>query len=369
MPVTEFQLYASSDLSFSGGTVTLSAAHDGSNNVALTVDDDDDVLEGDLSRNEQGNDTNQFGTATFPDGSSVGGGSATVYSEEQYTLTAPDGSTITLYRIEIDTNASPFVGTGTLVGYLPSSPMQPGVSYTRDTSNTLPGNSPDYADIDGAICLSADSLILCPDGLRAVDSLSAGDLVMTKDDGPQAIRWVGARKYDSIDFAQNAKLRPVRITAGTLGEGLPDRDLLVSRQHRMLVSSKIAARMFGSSDVLISAIRLTECPGIYVDHDVTEVEYFHLLFDRHQVIFAEGAPTESMYTGPEAMKTVSDEARAEILEIFPQLIEYDYSAPAARPIPSNAQQRKLVTRHVTKNMSLLAADTSGLPSDQTVTSA
>ena len=96
---------------------------------------------------------------------------------------------------------------------------------------------------------------------------------------------------------KRSKLWPVRICVGALGNGLPERDLLVSRQHRMLVSSRIALRMFGQADVLIPAIRLTALPGIAIDTNVTEVEYFHILLANHEVVFAEGAATESLYTG------------------------------------------------------------------------
>ncbi|MDG1339311.1 MAG: Hint domain-containing protein [Paracoccaceae bacterium] len=70
-------------------------------------------------------------------------------------------------------------------------------------------------------------------------------------------------------------------------------------------------------------------PGIFVDPDHGEVEYFHLLFDHHEVIFAEGAPTESFYTGPEALKAISAEAMEEILAILPELNRLSYAPDPA----------------------------------------
>lgn len=72
----------------------------------------------------------------------------------------------------------------------------------------------------------------------------------------------------------------------------------------MVVKSKIAQRMFGDTEVFVAAIRLTGMPGIYVDADYGAVEYFHLILDDHHVILADGAPTESLYVGPEALKNI-----------------------------------------------------------------
>ncbi|CAN0606221.1 unnamed protein product, partial [Ectocarpus sp. 12 AP-2014] len=86
-------------------------------------------------------------------------------------------------------------------------------------------------------------------------------------------------------------------------------------------------------------------PGIYVDDTLDRVDYYHLLFDDHEIILAEGAPSESLFTGPEALKSVSPEARREIIEMFPKVAEHDYAPNPARPIPSAHLQKKLVERH------------------------
>ena len=98
---------------------------------------------------------------------------------------------------------------------------------------------------------------------------------------------------------------------------MPHRDLLVSRHHRMLVSSYISKRIFGVRDVLIPSIKLVVLPGIFIEQDLTEVDYIHMLFDRHKIIDAERAPNDSLYTGPEAMKSIFPSARRGILTIFP----------------------------------------------------
>ncbi|MDP0927580.1 Hint domain-containing protein [Paracoccus onubensis] len=184
--------------------------------------------------------------------------------------------------------------------------------------------------------------------------MAVGDLIATMDDGYQPIRWIGHTTRDAIDLARNPKLKPIRIAAGALGNGLPERDLTVSRQHRVLIRSKIAQRMFGAEEILIPAIRLVGLDGIEIIGDCEEVTYFHILFDKHQVIFSEDAPTESLFTGPIALQSVSPEARKEIETLFPEITEPDFVARSARPIPEKgAQIKQLVARHKKRGMPLL----------------
>ena len=214
-----------------------------------------------------------------------------------------------------------------------------------------PGNDRTGAVVDNVqfVCFAEGTLIDCSNGLKPVQHLRVGDLIRTKDRGFQPIRWIGSKKINAADFAADKKLRPVRIKAGALGSGLPEQDLLISRQHRVLVRSEIARRMFGSNEVLVPAIHLISASGIEIADDVSEVEYFHLLFDRHEIIRSNGAWTESLFTGKEALKSVSKQARIEIRKLFPEVFEQDYVPEAARDVISRQRlTRSLVARH-TKN--------------------
>jgi hypothetical protein len=111
----------------------------------------------------------------------------------------------------------------------------------------------------------------------------------------------------------------------------------------MLVRSRIAERMFGVPDVLVPAIKLTALPGIYVDETLEDITYLHLLFDHHEILLAEGAPSESLLTGPEALKAVGDDAREELELIFPEL--HQRSPKPVRLVPRGRQQKSLVERH------------------------
>lgn len=197
------------------------------------------------------------------------------------------------------------------------------------------------------VCFAKGTLIETDRGPIAVEGLKTGDLVVTRDAGLQPIRWIGSRKLGRRVLEGNAKLRPIRIRAGALGENTPSKDLLVSPQHRVLVRSKAAQRMFGTDEVLVAARQLLLVDGIDIADDLTEVEYFHFLFDDHQVVISNGAETESLYTGPQALRSVGPAALEEIFVIFPELRDRD---PAERPqgarmLLSGRQGRRLAHRH------------------------
>lgn len=165
-------------------------------------------------------------------------------------------------------------------------------------------------------CFVNGTAILTESGEINVECLQVGDAVVTKDCGPKHISWIGKRQMNTNLPSHHV---PVRITAGALGNGLPKRDLLVSPQHRVLLTDWRAELMFGTSEVLVAAKHLINDTDIRVATDLAEFEYYHVMFDTHQTIFSEGLPTESFHPGDMAMKSLSDDARAELLEIFPEL--------------------------------------------------
>ncbi|MEP2027820.1 MAG: Hint domain-containing protein [Paracoccaceae bacterium] len=220
-----------------------------------------------------------------------------------------------------------------------------GANYTVETMPT-PGAIP---------CLTGGTLIETDTGQVPVEHLVSGSLVMTIEGDLQPIQLSMKRKVCASDMALNPKLCPVRICAGALGRGLPRRDLLVSRQHRMLISSPIVERMFGVSEVLVAAHKLVGIPGIIIDTELAEVEYFHLIFAEHEVIFAEGAPTESLFLGPEALRSLPGDLLDELLTLFPDLAETPWPLCARRIIPTAKRQTHLIARHVSNQRQLLAS--------------
>ena len=191
-------------------------------------------------------------------------------------------------------------------------------------------------------CFTAGTLILTPAGEVPVETLMVGDAVRTVDAGVQRLRWIGTRRLSAEDLAQAPNLRPIRIAAGALGRNLPGRDLVVSPQHRCLLRSRIARRMAGEDEVLVAAKHLLGLPGVSVEPPGQAVTYVHLLFDRHELVWSNGAVTESFYLGDQAVAAVDAAAREEILALFPDLAQE--RPQGARPFVRGRIARKLVER-------------------------
>lgn len=185
------------------------------------------------------------------------------------------------------------------------------------------------------ICFTRGALIRTPSGDVAVEDLREGDLVETMDNGAQPIRWIGRRSVSAGMIEATPRLRPVKIAKGALGN---DRDLIVSPQHRMLLTGERAEMLFGVDEVLASAKDLVNGDTIY-GGPTDDVEYFHILFDDHEIIFAEGAATESFHPGRQALSTTTQRAQAEILELFPELAETGEDRPAARMVLKSHEAR------------------------------
>jgi len=195
------------------------------------------------------------------------------------------------------------------------------------------------------VCFCSGTLISTPRGQIPIEDLAEGDLVNTQDRGPQPIRWHGRRHIPTSEMVAYPKLRPIRLSAGSLGEGCPSSDLMVSRQHRILVRSKIAQRMFGTMELLVPAIMLTELPGIEQMETDDAVTYHHLLFDQHEVITANGAESESLFNGPQAMETIGPQAVEEINHLWPDILGNGHGF-GARPFHRGHKVRQMLSRHV-----------------------
>lgn len=223
------------------------------------------------------------------------------------------------------------------------------LTVNRLIGNDLAGDELIYHNstiVGTVICFTTGTMIQTPLGEVPVEQLSAGDLVVTMDSNAMPIKWIGSRHLDAAALRDNPHLHPITIRAGALGDGLPATDLTVSPQHRILVQSSIAARMFGQRQVLVAAKHLMCLDGIGLSDDASGVTYWHFLFDSHQIVFANNTPAESLFPGMMALQSLGEAARDEILELFPELDpETGRTIEPARQLVPGRLARKLADRH------------------------
>jgi len=191
-----------------------------------------------------------------------------------------------------------------------------------DSTGVVTGTM-EFTNIENVIpCFTPGTVIATPHGERLVEELQEGDRIITRDNGIQEIRWIGAKALSGQQLLQNPQLQPVLIQAGSLGNGLPERDMLLSPNHRILVSNEKTALYFEEREVLAAAKHLTGMAGVDTV-DAMGTTYIHFMFDQHEVVLSNGAWTESFQPGDLTVQGIGEEQRNEIFELFPELQTMD----------------------------------------------
>ena len=162
-----------------------------------------------------------------------------------------------------------------------------GTSQSIQISDPLPDQFYTTSDLGNdtlvtVACYVVGTAILTDRGDVPVEALEAGNRVVTAAGACRAIRWIGTRSYVGRFLTINPNVQPIRFRAGSLGDGLPRRDLLVSPEHAMFIGG-----------LLIPARCLMNGSTITQERGLERVDYFHVELDSHDVILAEGAPSES----------------------------------------------------------------------------
>ena len=204
-----------------------------------------------------------------------------------------------------------------------------GIVEFLDLSGAVLGTM-QFSNIEKIIpCFTPGTLITTRQGEVPVEDLRVGDEVLTRDHGFRPLIWTGRRDLTVAELAVNPALRPIRIAAGALGQGLPLRDMIVSPQHRMLMEGYRAEMLFGEAEVLVAARHLTDLPGVATAF-VPGVSYIHVMFDQHEIICADGAWTESFQPAQRMLDSMDAEQAEEILCLFPDLEWRESAFPASR---------------------------------------
>jgi Ca2+-binding RTX toxin-like protein len=202
-----------------------------------------------------------------------------------------------------------------------------------------------FTDIENLIivCFTSGTRIMTERGAVAVEDLAPGDLVLTRDNGMQPLRWVGRRVLSAADLMARPELQPVRIAAGALGVAGPERSMMLSPQHRVLVEGARSEMYFGEPEVLVPAKHLLGMADVSRALPADGVTYVHILFDRHEIVQSDGLWTESFQPAERTLNALDEAAREEVLALFPELTSDADAYPAARPSLKAHEARVLIS--------------------------
>ncbi|MFQ6546530.1 Hint domain-containing protein [Aestuariibius sp. 2305UL40-4] len=307
-------LNGATDVILNGAATTVS----GSPDIASVSDDDAnfDDLVGDLGQIQDPGLNQSLEQDLVIDGVTIGTAGDPIYNEAASTVTNnTTGETGTLYYVTLNDGA----GNQTWVGFASTILLNPGDDITISTGD--PVASVPYTDL--VLCFGQGTLIEAANGPMPVENLQVGGVVKTLDHGLQKIQWIGHRTVQAT-----GNLAPIVFLPGAIGN---DRELILSPQHRVLVSGWRAELFFGEPEVLVPAKHLAGSDQIYRREGGT-VEYFHILFDRHEIVFSNGALSESFHPGETGLSAVEEAQREELFSIFPELAaSVDSFGPSARP--------------------------------------
>ena len=186
-------------------------------------------------------------------------------------------------------NQSNSTDNGGSVDYSDNDRMQSGDGITFSGAD----RSSFATDNTGVVCFTSGTRILTPQGPVPIEFLRPGDLVVTRDNGPQPLLWKGARHLDPATLDTAPHLRPILIAPQLVGA---EAHLIVSPQHGMLL------RDAGGDESLFRAKHLAQMKGAQAQvlNACRAVTYIHLMFEAHQIVIDYGDPTESFYHGTKA---------------------------------------------------------------------
>ncbi|MEM7545419.1 MAG: Hint domain-containing protein [Pseudomonadota bacterium] len=282
----------------------------GGETVMVTINDDDGTLDDDF---QEGAGINQMtmNDVILDDGTVLGVAGDII--EVEFFITYRDTVTGEEFDVFFGAFGADAAGSdaGLLTVVFTEVAFVPGRTY--DFVSATDGGGVPYTNL---ICFAEGSLIATPQGPRPVETLVPGDLVTTQDNGDQPVRWAGHRRVSAAEQAMNSSLAPIRIEAGALGPGLPEVPLCLSPQHRVLLSGAQCELMFGSWSVLVPAKSLINDRTIRPTPTEDSIGFYHLLFDRHEIIFANGSPCESLHGGPEALSSLTSMQIRQVEALF-----------------------------------------------------
>lgn len=245
-----------------------------------------------------------------------------VEAEFQLTVEDPDGNQFILQAFNI--NEPGVVSFSTIEGlaFVGDVGGFPPIGVPLTVTNATEGPSVAFASLASPPCFTAGTLVATTEGLVEVQDLQPGHVVQTLDNGLQPLIWTGQAHVPNAVLCNDSRFLPVLVKKDAFGPGQPERDMRLSQQHRVLVRGWQVELFYGQFEVLVPVAKLINGTTITMDRQAQQVTYVHLLFERHELIWADGLLSESFLPSVENVSPTQQE----ILRLFP-----DLSAPEEKP--------------------------------------
>jgi len=205
----------------------------------------------------------------------------------------------------------------------------------------------EFKDRGGVTCFTEGTRIATPRGMIPVEDLRTGDPVQTMDNGIQPVRWIGMRRVAESELNAHPHLCPIRVSPEILGRESHASPLLVSAQHRVLVKLPKGQDVLGEKEILVTAKHLLGLDGVETDIGLGSVVYYHILFDTHEIIFANGVPAESLFLGKRAITAMTEDGLREIEQLFPELNAPGFAARMCRFSPREEAEPRVLFKTAT----------------------
>lgn len=206
------------------------------------------------------------------------------------------------------------------------------------------------------MCFVKGCLIATPGGSRLVETITPGDLVLTIDGAAEPVLWVGLTRVSWAEQMATTRKRPVRIGKDALGPGTPERAVMISPQHRVLVRSPYVARMAGTPEALVPALALTGLPGVRLMPSLPGLEYVHIACARHVLLRVEGAGVESILPEPLVVQDLAPAQRTELAEALDWASGHWSTAERVRPVMPMRRAETLVERSMRSSVPLVVPE-------------
>ncbi|MCV2870049.1 Hint domain-containing protein [Defluviimonas sp. WL0002] len=166
--------------------------------------------------------------------------------------------------------------------------------------------------------LTEGCVIATDRGELPAEALRLDDRVITRDNGLQALRWIGKCQLSRLAAAECDHLRPLLLRRGGLDGMLPESDMQISPSQRVLAPRDRSLLHFEEHEALVSAKHMV---GLRTASSgpVAASCYIHLLFDRHELILANGIWTEAFHPGDISLNGMGNAQRFELYALYPEL--------------------------------------------------